>query len=102
LSKHPESQCARAIAKGPNGHVAVCANDGSVTIRDSAAGLGDIVKELTDSKEWIECAEYSPSGKYLAVGSHDTNIYIYDTENDYALLGKCTKHSATITCIDWS
>jgi len=50
----------------------------------------------------MEVAEYSPDGKYLAVGSHDTNIYIYDTENDYAKVGKCDKHNATITCLDWS
>lgn len=58
--------------------------------------------ELTDSLEWIEAAEYSPDGKYLAAGSHDTNIYIYDVENGYSLVGKCKEHNASITCIDWS
>ena len=51
--------------------------------------------------EWIECAEYSPCGGYLAVGSHDTNIYIYET-GGYSLTGKCSAHQASITCIDWS
>jgi WD40 repeat protein len=82
-------------------HIAVVANDGSVTIR----GLDDfsvIVKELRDSQEWCEAVEYSPDGKMLAVGSHDTNIYIYDVQDDYKLKGKCSKHNATITNIDWS
>lgn len=33
LGKFPCSQSGRAVAVSPNGHVAVCANDGSVTIR---------------------------------------------------------------------
>lgn len=105
LGKHPESQAARAIAVSPNGDMAVCANDGSVTIRSSAAFDStdfEITKEIQDAGEWIEVAEFSPDGKYLAVGSHDTNIYIYDAEADYALVGTCSKHNATITCIDWS
>lgn len=81
--------------------MAVCANDGSVTIR-TLEDQGTIVHELRDSREWIECAEYSPDGSMLAVASHDTNIYIYDANNSYSLVGKCTKHNATITCLDWS
>jgi WD40 repeat protein len=33
LGKHPESQCSRGLAISCNGDLAVCANDGSVTIR---------------------------------------------------------------------
>jgi WD40 repeat protein len=81
--------------------VAVCANDGSVTIRKED-DLSTIIHEIQDSKEWCEVAEFSPDGKYLAIGSHDTNIYIYDTQNEFSRVGKCTKHTATITCIDWA
>jgi WD40 repeat protein len=105
LGKHPESQAARACAVSCTGDIAVCANDGSVTIRSAAAfesGEFEIKNEIRDSEEWIEVAEYSPDGKYLAIGSHDTNIYVYDTENDYAKVGKCSKHNATVTCLDWS
>jgi WD40 repeat protein len=38
----------------------------------------------------------------LAVGSHDTNIYLYEVDNGYKLRGKCSKHNATVTNIDWS
>lgn len=44
---------------------------------------------------------YSPDGKKLAVGSHDNNIYVYDSTN-YKLLGKCTKHNSFIVSVDWS
>lgn len=56
---------------------------------------------MFDSTEWIECAEFSPDGSMLAVGSHDTNIYVYNT-SDWSLVGACTKHNAALTCIDWS
>lgn len=101
LGRHPESQCARAVAVSTEcGKMAVCANDGSVTIRD-LSDINTIIHELQDSAEWIEVAQFSPDGSKLAVGSHDTNIYMYETEG-FSLKGKCTKHNATITCIDWS
>lgn len=78
LGSHPDSQSSRAVAvNNHTGDVAVCANDGSITIR-TLDDFNNIKHELTDSLEWIECAEYSPDGKYLAAGSHDTNIYVYD------------------------
>ena len=53
------------------------------------------------SKEWIEDLKYSPDGKYLAVGSHDNKIYLYDCSK-----GKFTckfgKSSSFITHLDWS
>jgi WD40 repeat protein len=44
---------------------------------------------------------YSPDGTKLAVGSHDNNIYIYETSS-YKLLGKLTKHNSFIVSLDWS
>lgn len=80
LGSFPDSQSSRAVAvNNILGHVAVCANDGSITIRTLDTFADPPMHELTDSLEWIECAEYSPDGNYLAAASHDTNIYIYDT-----------------------
>lgn len=55
---------------------------------------------LRDAKEWIQVLQPSPDGSKLAVGSHDNNIYVYDTS--YNLIGTCTKHTSYITAIDWA
>jgi WD40 repeat protein len=91
----------RALAISPSGDIAICACDGHVYIK-TTDDIDTCKFEMDDSKEWIEVAEYSPDGGLLAVGSHDTNIYIYDANADYALVGTCTKHNASVTCIDWS
>ncbi len=44
---------------------------------------------------------YSPCGCYLAVGSHDNYIYIYDTTN-YSHHATCKGHTSFITAVDWS
>ena len=82
------------------GDLAVCGNDGAVSIR-KLADFKTVVHELRDAIEWIEVAEYSPDGSHLAVGSHDTNIYIYET-GGYTKVGTASKHNASLTCIDWS
>jgi len=42
---------------------------------------------------------WSPDGRYLAVGSHDNNIYIYEgTSRKFTLKG----HNSFIVAMDWS
>jgi microtubule-associated protein-like 6 len=91
----------RALAISPNGDLAICANDGYVYIRNTE-DMDTVKFTLNDSLEWCEVAQYSPDGGILAVGSHDTNIYLYDANADYALIAKCKEHNASITCIDFS
>lgn len=55
----------------------------------------------------IECFQSSLyiDGNYLAIGSHDNNIYIYAVSENgrkYLKQGKCIGHSSFITHIDWS
>jgi len=97
------SKCARAVCISPSsGHVAVGHNDGRVTIRESKDAIDKIVTTLTDSAEWIETMGYSPCGKYLAVGSHDDNIYVYKAEDEYKLHGTGGAHNSFIVSLDWS
>lgn len=53
------------------------------------------------SKEWIEDMKFSPDGKWLAVGSHDNKIYLYDCAKG-KFVKKFGKSSSFITHIDWS
>lgn len=44
---------------------------------------------------------YSPDGQWLAIGSHDNYVYIFET-GGYKLKGKCWKHSGAVLGLDWS
>lgn len=63
--------------------------------------MDTIVATKNDSAEWIETIEYSPDGSKLAVGSHDNNIYVYNSST-YELLGVCKAHNSFIVSVDWS
>jgi len=74
---------------------------GKVTIR-LKDDINRKIKSLKDADEWNEVMKYSPCGNYLAVGSHDNAVYIYDVKNDYTLYYKCAKHNSFVTSVDWS
>ncbi len=102
LSVYPPNQQGRAIAYSKlRGHVAISNNMGKVSIRDKD-DLDKKIKTLLDAEEWSEVIKYSPCQKYLAVGSHDNAIYIYDAENNYDLYTKFNKHTSFVTSLDWS
>ncbi|KPP76982.1 echinoderm microtubule-associated protein-like 3-like [Scleropages formosus] len=65
----------------------------------------EIVFDCTDGNEQLSVMRYSPDGSFLAVGSHDNFIYIYNVSDGgrrYTRFGKCTGHSSFITHLDWS
>ncbi|XP_058880719.1 echinoderm microtubule-associated protein-like 4 isoform X2 [Acipenser ruthenus] len=65
----------------------------------------DLVGIHTDGNEQLSVMRYSIDGSLLAVGSHDSFIYLYtvsDNGRKYSRSGKCTGHSSYITHLDWS
>jgi len=101
-SELPPNQCGRAVAINKvSGHVAIGCNDGSVVIKAGAKQLDQQVNTFQANKDWIETMRYSPDGNFLAVGCHDSAIYIYDATN-YQQVSKFEKQTAFITCLDWS
>ncbi|CAH8438307.1 unnamed protein product [Heterobilharzia americana] len=55
--------------------------------------------------EQIECVAYSPDGNYLALGSRDNVIYVYnvlDHGYKYNRVGRCCGHTSFVLHIDWS
>ena len=99
LSPLPASQQSRSAVVLPDGSsVAIARNDGYVAIRQMGSNNDTTV--LKDSKEWIEVMKVSPCKTYLAVGSHDNTIYVYNI-SDWSLVGKCTAHNSFICNLDW-
>lgn len=105
LANNSPNQQSRCVAYSPTtGHIAVAFNNGHIKILESIGELDTIRyegKPNEEPKEWTETMKYSPNGKWLAVGSHDDHIYIYDTTN-YKLKSKKHKHHSFLTALDWS
>ena len=77
-------------------------------------GVSQYKKGKHFPKEWIQDIKYSQSGNFLAVGSHDNNIYMYRRkplreqtfeiykQGRYELYCVCAKHNSFITHLDFS
>lgn len=74
---------------------------GKVSIREKD-NLDVKVKTLKDAEEWCEVIRYSPDEQFLAVGSHDNCVYVYNVNNNYSLHHKFNKHNSFVTSLDWS
>lgn len=58
-----------------------------------------------DGSATINCVKFSPNGEYFAMGSSDSQVYIYQVEENgskFVRVGTCVGHSAPIREIDWS
>jgi len=61
-----------------------------------------ISHEARDSTKWLTDCKFSPSGEFLAMGSYDNKIYIYNVFSGYALNATISQHQAFITNFDFS
>ena len=72
-----------------------------------ATNTFDEIKKLTPKvvpkspSTWAQVAKYSFLGTHLAIGSHDTKIYLYDVAKDYELIIALNGHSTFITHLDF-
>lgn len=65
----------------------------------------ELLVQLSDGQEPIQVVKFSPDGQFLALGSRDNYIYVYQiNENSrrFAKVGRCVGHSSYVTHIDWS
>mmetsp|Transcript_20183 Transcript_20183/g.18324 ORF Transcript_20183/g.18324 Transcript_20183/m.18324 type:complete len:1166 (+) Transcript_20183:2-3499(+) len=74
--------------------------DGKWTVLDTSDNL--VTHEARDSTKWITEIKYSPNGEYIAMGSYDNKIYVYNIPSGYALSAVISHHHAYITSIDFS
>ncbi len=112
-----------ASSKGKKGSKAKSAGDGApavaacvviflVSFQSSTPAVTELCRGGS-SVAWISDLKFSPSGRILAVGSHDKKIYLYDTpdtsDGDWSsCLSRVkfgqpyNKHSSAITHFDFS
>ena len=104
---------ARSLAVNPKGsHLAVGLNTGNIIILKIDTNgkiLPGEVCSLSDPKRLIQTVQFSQDGTCLAVGSHDTNIYLYyitsgDGEVDDTYSKECkvlSGHTKFVTHMDF-
>lgn len=61
-----------------------------------------VIHEARDSNKWICDVKYSPSGEYIAMGSYDNKIYIYNVNQGYNLIASIAQHASFIRALDFS
>jgi len=108
----------RSVAFHPNGETCAAGTMGGVVqifTHSIQGGKHDSLVRVAELKrpkgrdEWISDLKFSPAhpddpvgGRYLAVGSHDNYVDVYDCRNRYELVGVCKGHSSFITHMGWS
>lgn len=98
---------------GEHAQSAAFSNNGEIVIIGTTSGRWFVMDAETremysqhqDGNEPIQVVKFSPSGQYLAVGSRDNNVYVYQVSEDcrkYTRVGRCQGHSSFVTHLDWS
>ena len=91
----------RSAAYHPDGsQIAVGLAGGGLVVL-SADSL-DTVHAKKDREEPIHEVKYSPNGQFLAAGSHDNYIDVYDVSKQYGRMGVCKGHASFVRHVDWS
>jgi len=92
---------ARSCAYHPDGtQIAVGLAGGGIIIFSSDSL--DTVHLRKDRGEPIGVLKYSPNGQYIAVGSEENTIDIYDVGKQYSRIGVAKGHSSKVIQLDWS
>lgn len=61
-----------------------------------------VLFEVKHNEEPIDDVKFSPDGRYVATGSHDNWIDIYQVGGSWKRIGRCAGHSSWISHLDWS
>ncbi|XP_023324259.1 echinoderm microtubule-associated protein-like 1 [Eurytemora carolleeae] len=94
---------ARCVDISPNGEVYAVGTLGGVL----HVGLMETKEHMImKHDEGLNTLKFSPSGEYLAVGSHDMKIHVYKLGEkgieDISKISECVGHSSYIRFLDWS
>ncbi|KAG2444303.1 hypothetical protein HXX76_001060 [Chlamydomonas incerta] len=93
---------ARGCAFSPSGQqLAVGCANGGIKVLEFHPAVRQVWWGKTFSSS-VDELKYSPCGRYLAAGSHDQFIDIFDVTRGYARVCRCVGHSSTVRHIDWA
>ena len=93
---------------GESANTATFSPDGSVLIVSITNSGRWIVFDATtrqlisfhdDFPERVECMKFSSDGRYLALGSRDNSVYVYQVSEEYRKfnkIGRCTGHTSFV------
>ena len=96
---------------GESAHAASFSPDGSILVISTStvgrwivfdATTRQLISIHSDGSDLIECIKFSPDGRYLAFGSRDNNVYIYQVSEEYRKfnrIGRCSGHASIIADI---
>ena len=96
---------ARAVAYSPDGEILVLGmGNGSVALIEANSQSLRAFSTFCDSKEQISAIKFSNDGFYLAIGSTDSNIYVYCSTDrrNFKKFSICRGHLSAISHIDFS
>lgn len=98
-------EASRCVAFSPNGEtVAIGLQDGSLSLMDMTSKDYKVFASWKHSKLALTSICFSEDGLYLALGSKDGNIYVYQStdKRDFRRQAVCKGHTGSIICIDFS
>ncbi|KAJ3094520.1 Echinoderm microtubule-associated protein-like 5 [Phlyctochytrium planicorne] len=100
----------RSIAYSADSKLLAVGNDSGDMFLLKSSDLSTVATKKYEVREGIkskihavEVLKFSPNGKYLAVGTHDDVIYIWEVVgSDLKYTGLLKGHSSFVTHLDWS
>ncbi|KAI8853652.1 WD40-repeat-containing domain protein [Chytridium lagenaria] len=100
----------RAAAYSPDAKLIAVGNDAGDLYLLKSADLSRVACKKYEMRSGVnskihavEVIKFSPDGKYVAVGTHDDVIYVWENVlTDLKFLGMLKGHSSFVTHLDWS
>ncbi|GIL85815.1 hypothetical protein Vretimale_19546 [Volvox reticuliferus] len=93
---------ARGCAFSPDGQqLAVGCTNGGIKVLEFHPAVRQVWWGKTFNSA-VDELKYSPCGRFLAAGSHDQAIDVFDVTRGYTRVARCNGHSSTVRHLDWS
>ena len=85
----------------PNDSGRMCSGAGDSNARIWDCNTNTPLKTLSGHTNWVLCVAYSPCGTYIATGSMDNTVRLWDAASGVSLGGPLVGHSKWIASLAW-